>query len=334
MDEKKPVVYILHGEDEFGIASALSRLAEQLGDPVSAALNTTRMEVGTFQPEKLLEAAQALPFLAERRLVILINPTSRLETKEAQQKFLCDLEKIPPTTALILCEDSLLTRRQKGEKKDKRAWLVEWAEAHQQWVSIESFPRPVGAVWRKRIQELARKEGGQFSSAASEALYGLTNGDLRLAAQEVRKLLAYVNYSRPVQPQDVQALTSDVGQGDIFAMVDALGVQDRRRALGMLRRLLEYLDYFVVFGMIARQFRLLAQTRQILDDGGGKREIMQVIKLSDSLTDRMINQARRFSLTDLGLIYQRLLETDEAFKTSQMPGDLALETLVINLTNP
>lgn len=333
MDEKKPVVYILHGEDEFEITNALARLEGRLGDPVNAALNTTRLEGGAFQPEKLLEVAGALPFLAERRLVILVNPTGRLENEEVQQKFLRDLEKIPSTTALIIYEDSLLTRKRSDEKKNKRVWLVKWAQEHRERAYIKDFPLPTGAKMRRRIEELARKEGGQLSPAASEALYELTDGDPRLAAQEVRKLLAYVNYGRTVQLEDVQALTADVGQGDIFKMVDALGLQDRTRALGMLRRLLENLDYYAIFGMVVRQFRLLAQTRDILDGGGGRQEVVRELKLSEFLAERMIAQARRFSIAELGRIYRRLLETDEAVKSSQMPGDLALETLVMTLTN-
>jgi DNA polymerase III delta subunit len=50
------------------------------------------------------------------------------------------------------------------------------------------------------------------------------------------------------------------------------------------------------------------------------------------LADRLMLQARRFTVADIQDIYRRLLEVDLAVKTSQMPGDLALETLVASLT--
>lgn len=334
MAEKTPVVYILHGEDEFGIAQRLADLEKRLGDPANAALNTTRLEGPAFQPEQLLAVAGTMPFLAERRLVILVNPIGRLNTKESQAKFLNQLEKVPATTALIVCEDRLLTP-ERDRRKGKWSWLEEWAEAHPERVWIKAYPLPKGADWTRRIQELARKEGGTFSPGAAEALYELTGGDPRLAAQEVQKLLAYVNYSRPVQIDDVMELTANVGQGDIFAMVDALGNRDGRKALGMLRRLLEYQDYFAIFGMVARQFRLLVQARAILDAGGGRDDILRGLKLYGKtfLADRMIGQARHFSIGELRLIYHRLLDVDEAVKTSQMSGELALETLVTSLTS-
>jgi DNA polymerase III subunit delta len=156
----------------------------------------------------------------------------------------------------------------------------------------------------------------------------------RLADQEIQKLLAYVNYSRTVGADDVQMLTADVGQGDVFAMVDALGNQDAGKAQRMLHRLLEYQDYFAIFGMVVRQFRQLILAREILDNGGGKDEIVRGLKLQYNpwLADRLIPQVRRFSAPDLAKIYHRLLEVDEAVKSSQMTGDLALETLVASLT--
>lgn len=335
MAKNAPVVYILHGEDEFGIANKLAEFERQFGDPSAATMNTTRLEGGAFQPERLMEVAGALPFLAKRRLVIVLNPTSRLETKESRQKFLNDLEKVPETTALVLCEDRLLTI-ERDDEKNKRRWLEEWAQAHPERAWIRGFPPPRGADWAQYIQNLARQEGGQFSPRTAAALYELTNGDPRLAAQEVKKLLAYVNYCRPVQPEDVLELTADVGQGDIFTMVDALGNRDRRQALGMLRRLLDYLDYYAIFGMTARQIRLIVQVREIMDADKDKTEIIRALKLFGKkafLADRLVGQARHFSMAELRLIYHRLLETDEAVKTSQMPGDLALEMLIASLTD-
>ena len=328
-----PIVYLLIGEDEFAISQTLADLQARLEDPTTAAMNTTRLEGSSFNPEQLLSIAGVMPFLARRRLVILVNPLARLGHKPIQQKFLSHLEQLPPTTALVIVENRNLTS-EKDRRDGKIHWLEAWAAAQNEraWIKFHSLPK--GAEWSQRIQAIARKAGGQFTPAAAEMLAGLVDGDLRLAAQETQKLLAYVNYSRPVDVDDVQMLTADVGQGDIFAMVDALGSRDGRKALGMLQRLLDYQDYFSIFGMVVRQFRMLLLARGIMDRGGGKDEIVHGLKLYGNswLADRLMLQARRFTLSDIRAIYRRLLELDLAVKTSQMPGDLALETLVASLT--
>jgi len=330
MAETTPVVYILHGEDEYAIAQTLAELEKRLGDEATAEMNTTRLDGATYNLDQLLSVAGAMPFLAKRRLVILTNPFARLNNAPAQKKFIEQLEKLPPTTALILVE----IREKERRKHDKPDWLERWAESQGERVLVKQYPLPKGADLTPRIQEMAKKAGGQISAEAASSLSALVDSDPRLAYQEVQKLLAYVNYSRTVEVDDVQMLTADVGQGDVFKLVDALGNRDGRKAQGMLQRLLEYQDYREIFPLVVRQFRYLILAREILDEGGGRDEIVRGLKLFSNawLADRLIPQARRFMMHDLRRIYHRLLEVDEAVKSSQMTGDLALETLVASLT--
>jgi DNA polymerase-3 subunit delta len=182
------------------------------------------------------------------------------------------------------------------------------------------------------IQEQAKAAGGQISSQAAALLASLVGDDPRLADQEVRKLLAYVNYSRTVEPDDVEALTADVWQGDIFVLVDALGNQDGRKAQAMLHRLLETQDAPSIFGMVVRQFRLLLLAREVLDQGGRVDDVGRELKVHHFVAEKVTSQARHFTLPVLEAVYHRLLEMDEAIKTSQMEGDLALDTLVADFT--
>jgi DNA polymerase-3 subunit delta len=327
------VIYLLHGEDEYAIAQALAELENKLGDPATAAMNTSRLDGSSYNLDGLLSVAGAMPFLAKRRLVILSNVHARLNTPTLHKKFLAQLDKIPPTTAFVLVEHRPLTS-DRDRKKNQLNWLEKWALEQGERVYLKAYPLPKGPDLARRIQETARKAGGQLTFEAAQLLVELVDGDPRLADQEVQKLLAYVNYQRPVEHDDVQALTADVGQGDIFTLVDALGNRDGRRAQSMLHRLLEYQDYYSIFGMVVRQFRLLIQAREVIDRGGGREEIIRVLKLFGTpfIADKLIPQARRFSMADLERIYHRLLEIDQAVKTSQSSGELALDTLVASLT--
>jgi DNA polymerase-3 subunit delta len=182
------------------------------------------------------------------------------------------------------------------------------------------------------IQEQAKKAGGQFTQPAAELLAGLVGGDTRLADQEIHKLLDYVNYQRPVEPEDVESLTADAAQGDIFILVDALGNQDGRKAMGMLHRLLERQDAISIFGMIVRQFRMLLLGREVLDNGGRRDDVARQLRVTPFVADKVVAQAQHFTLADLEAAYHRLLDLDLAMKTSQIPDDLALDTLVAAFT--
>jgi len=329
-DEAVPVIYIFHGDDEFSIAQHLAELESKIGvDPATAAMNITRLDGKTADMDQLLMTACALPFLARRRMVVLNNPFGRLGALAAQKKFLAQLEKIPPTTAFIITEEI-----SDKEWAKNTAWLGQWVKSQGSRVYSISFQLPKGSEMSDRIRNLAQKKGGGITRHAAELLGDLVDGDPRMADQEIQKLLAYVNYQRPIEADDVQALTVDVGQGDIFDLVEALGDRNGRKAMAMLNRLLEYQDYFAIFGLVLRQFRQLILTRERIDFGETRQDVIRELKLEKTqfMADRLIRQARRFEMPDLENIYHRLLEIDQEVKTSQTPGDLALEMFVISIT--
>jgi DNA polymerase-3 subunit delta len=183
------------------------------------------------------------------------------------------------------------------------------------------------------IQKKAAELGGVFSYQAAGLLADYVLDDPRLATQEIGKLLAYVNYDRPVDPYDVERLTPYAGEGDVFKMVDALGNRNGQLALRMLHQLLEGDEPLRLFGMIVRQFRLLLLTRELLDAGYREAEIARQLKTYPFVARKLIGQARNFSLEGLEDIYHKLLDVDEAIKTGKMEGDVALDTLITSLTS-
>jgi DNA polymerase-3 subunit delta len=83
--------------------------------------------------------------------------------------------------------------------------------------------------------------------------------------------------------------------------------------------------------MVIRQFRLLLQAREMLDEHATTLDVQNTLGLRDFVAQKVCNQARRFSMPALESIYHKLLEIDEGVKTSQVPLDLALDTLIVEL---
>ncbi len=328
-----PTVYILHGDDELAITRYIAELEGKLGDPGTAALNTTRMDGSTYSLNELIGVTAAMPFLAKRRLVVLENFLGRLKDKPEQEAFKAALENVPPSTALVLVERKPLVE-EKERRKNKEHWLEKWAGQAGSRALLKEFITPKGYLFIRWIQEQAQAVGGEFTQEAAKDLAGLVNENPRQAEQEIHKLLAYVNYRRAVEPDDVHNLTSDSSQGDIFAMVDAMSVQDGRKALQVLHKLLEEEDPREIFPMIVRQFRLMIKAREILDEFGPGVNFAHLMGEKYSfVADKAVRQALQFSLPVLEAVYRRLLEIDEALKTSQMEGDIALDTLVASFTS-
>jgi len=332
MAEKIPVVYLLHGEDEFAISECISGLMEKLGDKTMAEMNTTRLDGRACSLDELVGAVSAMPFLVSRRLVVLAHPLVYSKPPEVQKRFKEILDKVPETAALVLVEDHLLTSER--ERKDGRInWLEKWAQEADGRAFLRSFPIPTGPDLTRWIQKRAREAGGQITPQAASMLAELVGPEPRLLEQEIEKLLAYANFSRPVEVDDVQHLTPSVAKVQDFALVNALRAHDSRQALSILHRELADKDAIPIFQGIVYQFRQLLLAREILDEGGGDEEVVRQLGIHPYAARLAAEQARRFKLPDLEQIYHRLLELDEAMKTGGMEGELALDVLVTELSS-
>lgn len=334
-----PTVYILHGTDDFALGEYTASLKKKLGDPATADLNTTVLDGRSLSLADLRGTVGVMPFLAKRRLVIVENLVARLMGKgeddsesgggspapgrHALKELIEVLASVPETTALVLAE--------RRELSPGNA-VLKWVAASGGQGVTKLFAVPKGAELSQWILARARSLGGAFRPQAAQLLASAVGDDPRLAAQEILKLLTFVNFERPVEPDDVELLTPYTAETSVFAMVDALGQQNGRRALELLRQLLRDQDPAYVFTMIVRQFRLLLLARELMDAHATEREIVEALHVQPFVAGKLMAQAKSHALEDLEWIYRKLLDVDLAIKTGQIDGDVALDTLVVGLT--
>ena len=332
--ENKPVVYIFYGDDELAIQNAMHTLFSQLGDPGTADMNTTRLDGAQVSEGDVLNAAATMPFLTERRLVFLSNGLSHLKNKTAQQRFCEMLDRLPQTAALVLDVNDQQRYKQGGwqwELLSDKHWLMRWAQEAGPRAYTKAFPLPQAGEMPRWIMNKAQELEGKFSLDAAQELAGLVENNTRLAAREIEKLLTYVDRLRPVDAVDVQNLTAFSGQVSVFDMVDALGQGNKPKATELLHGLLEQQDAFSIFPMVVRQFRLLLQAREILDEGKGVEHIQRELHLATFVAKKLNYQASRFHLEELKAHYRELLEIDIAAKTGEMHPALSLDVFIASL---
>jgi DNA polymerase-3 subunit delta len=314
-----PLVYLLHGEDELAIAQVIKEMEAKMGDPALASLNTSRLEGGSLSLNELRNVTAAMPILTKRRLVVVTNPRTRLNTSELRDKFIKLLDGLTESTALVLIERSIL------QDDD---WLLKWAKSIPERVWIRDYPQPKGASMEQWILDKAKSLGGQFTPQAATLLASLVGEDTRLAYQEVQKLLQYVNFAKPVMPKDVSELTPYGGFVEDFALANAIRERNYNRAIGIVHQELNDKDPLIILQGIVTLYRRLLLARDVVDRGGGEADLVKELKITTGHAGYLARQVRGFSMTTLTSIYQKLLETDEAVKSGLMEGDVALDTFI------
>jgi DNA polymerase-3 subunit delta len=332
MARPAPSFYVFHGTDEFSIAETIADFKQRLGPPDMVDLNTTELDGKDLTLAELRHACDAIPFLAERRLVIASNVLKRLATRkdrelprslaEFLEALLQYLPQLPRTTRLVFVEDEPLPSNHpvvKLAREQARGYL-------------KRFDPPAKDDLRRWVQERARKHGGWIERKAAEQLAVVVGDSLRLLDQEILKLVTFTNGDRPITSEDVDTLVPYVQEAVVFDLVDSLGHQDASAASGVLHRLLAAGEHpLAILAMVVRQFRLLIQVKELEQSGSSLQDVVRTLKLHPFPARKLHVQAIRFTNAQLEAIYHLLLDTDVAIKTGEIAPDLALDLLVAEL---
>lgn len=328
--DEKPVIILLHGDDTLAMERFIAGLSTRVAtDPGIADMNITRLDGKTCTEGDLRTSAQSMPFLAERRLVILTNPMERMKN-DARGQFLAWMDGLPETVALVLVVEDTPFRKD-WEILRRGHWLLTWIEKAGARGMYRMFANPRLDDMPAWIRKEATRLGGQITPEAARMLANTLGVEPQQASQELLKLLTYLNFERSIELDDVQTLITPAEQVLIFDLMDQMALGNSAKALRGLHILLETEDAAAIFPMVVRQFRLLLQTREILDGGGALNEVTQLLRQVEFVAKKLISQVQRFTQDGLDQIYHHLGEMDVAAKSSAYPLDVALEELIISL---
>ena len=318
--------YVLHGDDIFTRTEELDRLRDRVGDTGMAELNTTLLDGRTVTWDELLQHSDSLPFLSDRRLIIVSGLLTRLTqrgTSATDQQFLErlleHLPHLPPTTRLVFVEDRPLP--------DRHPVL---ALARSQEDGYERpFTRPSGHALTRWVYQRVSQEGGQIESQAVQALCTFVGNDLYQLHHEVQKLVAYTDGERAITEDDVHTLTPQARQGNVFDLVDALGQRNGSLAARTYHDLLAMGEHPLgILGMITRQFRLMIQVKELSPQFPTVSALAHALHQSPYPIRKILVQSHNYSMQQLRTIYHKLLDVDVSIKTGQTEATLALDTLI------
>jgi DNA polymerase-3 subunit delta len=325
------VIYLLV---EGGAGRArLRALQAALGDASSAALNTSTFD-GRVDLPALMAAAEAMPFLSERRLVVVrgllarggdAEGGTRRGRGEADEAFAEYLGRVPSSTDLVFLEAEL------PPKGPILRAIEKLAASGQAEVVLDQPLDERGAVelLRSAAQQLSVKIDGD----AATALVGALGPDRRALEREVEKLALYAGEGGTVTMAAVRELVPSADESDIFQLVDAIGARNATRAIRAWRnRLRSGDDAHRILAMVARQVRMLIQAGDL-----GRQppfQLAQALGVPPRVAGGLVQQAQSWPPGALEEVLRRLVELDRESKTGGPELEPALEALIAELVAP
>ncbi len=329
------LLYILTGQDDFSRSEALSEIKKGIGEATLSAANTTILNGEQLTLEQLRKVGETIPFLTEKRLVIIEGLLGRFETKgkpgrqpktklatkqQSEYKQWANyLSNMPESTVVVLVDDGL---------KSSNPLFMELSGS----AEVKSFPPLNKTKLRQWVEKGVEEAGGKISPEAAELLVQVVGSNLWTMRHEISKLVLFAS-CRPIEENDVRRLVSDVRQISVFSMVDAIFEFKTGTAGKLLQQLLDtgaVPAYLLV--MLSRQIRMIARIKELQNQGKPESEIQSRLGLvSEFAFRKTLTQANRYPWERIREVYNKLLEADLSIKTGKYDGELALNILSTEL---
>lgn len=308
-------VYLVHGEEAMLRAEAVAEIRKAVLDEAMADFNLERFDGGQCGGADVVAAAQMLPVMAERRLVV-VRFVERMKA-DGLAHLAAYLSDPSPTTCLVL----------EGEKPDLRRAPFNAIKKVGHVVPCKPLYERDALTW---LTARARGLGLQLEPRAAHFLAEYCGTHLATLAAELDKAAAWAGEGGRI---GLEAVEETVGRGrvhTVFELADALGERRTGRAMAALGTLLDSGEApLKVQAMIIRQFRLIARAREVLAAGGGN--LAREVGVPPFVANKLAAQARGFSDREVRGAFARFARVDRDLKGGALSPRTVLEREVMGL---
>lgn len=212
---KIPKVIFIGGEEEFLKEDALRKLKKDLIKTEFEEFNYSMFFGKDANISTILDAANTLPFMADKRMVVVKNADQmKSRDRETLFKFCTSLKE---TTCMVLTGG-------KAFLKDKSFTSIGNAKV----IDCRPFYKRELDSW---IVTRLKMAGKSMSPAAIERLKEISPKDLGSLSLEIEKLACYAGKRDEISIEDVERVAGESGIDNIFDLTDAIGRKDARDAL-------------------------------------------------------------------------------------------------------
>ena len=318
-------LYLWYGEEAFVKDRALAALSEVLVEPGMGELNYQALDGEEAGVDQIIEACDTLPFMAERRLVLVRDPyllTGRKGTQAEQDRMTAYLADLPPSVCLVLYMRA-------GHKPDKRKAVYKAAAKHGSVVEFALLKEEERARWVKR--ELSARTVKMDTRTLHLFLSRVGEG-MQTVSSELDKLMQYAGEGGTITDEMVERITVPTTEERVFGMLDAVGRRELSKAMVSLDHLLAAGDEpLMIVTMLARQFRLMLLAKALKRRGVHPSRAAGEMGVAPWLANKYASQAARFDADALQKGMETCVELNHGYKNGLKARRESLEALIVAL---
>lgn len=307
--------YLLYGEERYLRRQYRERLRKALcseGDT----MNTHFYEGKNVAVGEIIDLAETLPFLAERRVIFISNSGLFKSGGEQMAEYLaapCE------TTFFVFMESEV----------DKRSKLFKTVQSKDYAAEFAIQDEKTLMRWSAGV---LAKDNKKISENTLQLLLSKTGTDMENIQMELEKLICYCMDRDVITAADVEAVCAARISNHIFDMINAVADKQQRRALDLYYDLLALKEPPMrILFLIARQCNMLLQAKELKSKGYDNRTISSKLGVAPFIASKYLNQASKFKSATLRTAVEKCVDAEEAVKTGRMNDVMSVEILIMSV---
>jgi DNA polymerase-3 subunit delta len=270
-----------------------------------------RFDGQELDPQRLPSVLQSLPFLADKRLVVLRAPSTQKALAEQLEKLLDD---IPDSTDVIIIEPRL----------DKR---TSYYKALQKKTSLKTFDDLDERALATWLTAQAKELDATLSTTDANYLVHRVGLNQSMLHNELQKL---AHYNPAITRTTIDELTEPLPQGSVFDLLDAAFAGQTAKALNLYEaQRKQKVEPQAILAMIAWQLHVLAVVKTAGQRAPG--DIASQAKLNPYVVRKTQSIANKLTLAQIKSLISATYHLDLRLKSQPIDADDALQHLITTI---
>jgi len=308
-------VYFFYGGEEFLKDESVTLIKNIAIEPSTKEFNYNLYHLPETDIATVLYTANSLPFLTEKRLVVVKNfgklPAAQDELFESY------INNPSPTTCLVLVG---------GDKNPKRK-IFEKIEDKFPAVNFHNLSEKDIVHY---IIEIASTGGKKISNDTAEMLYELTGKNMLEIKHEVEKLILYSGESSDITSGDVEKCCGHFRENTGYDLIPHIAKKETKKAVEILFKMFNNgEDEFKILSVITDTYKKYLKFFCIIDKGVNEYTALTQMGVRFYKED-FIGNAGCFSRGQIETGLRIILDAELRMKSGGNP-EIELEKLLFNL---
>lgn len=320
-------LYLLYGEEAYlrnFYKNALKKALVNEGDN----LNYSYFEGNGTNPDEVAGMILTMPFMAEKRVVIVENsgwlaPAKGQDSEDDHsssktQRLLEAMNEISEDVVFILVE----------EKADKRSKLFKTISS--KGICEEFAPQTEDNLARW-VSNYAKAQGISMSANTAYYLVSEVGLDMMLLENELMKLTAWALDKGTITNEDVDTVCTHQVTNKIFDMITAIATHHQKQALDLYYDLITLRESpFAILALLSRQYAQMLSVKDCMNKNMPVAMIASKLGVKDWVVKRLQDSCRRMKLSEIKACLEACAQADEDIKSGNLTDSMSVELLIVS----